>query len=206
MTSAHFKDTYTNSSDKELWGLYQRLKEYTPEAQEAIIALIDERGGYRFIAEGNWGEKQKKEMGQIKKVVYSLTRKGVSAEEIKTKLRFDKDLVLEKHIDRLIHIASENISKEIKNKKIDLRTIFDALLGAGIGAIVSGVVIYVLIIGSNTFTTFYFTLAVIICYAIVKFLTKKDRYNIAVILGTTAGVLGASKILSELMIWFEVTY
>lgn len=206
MDKGDFKDLYRDSSDKELWGLYQRLEQYNPDAQTAIKELIDERGGYLFLADGDWAEKGKKEMKRLKKIVYSLTRKGVSEIEIKKTLRFDKDLILEKHIDGLIYTASKNISAEVNNKKIDVRSILMALLGTVVGAVLSGAAICALIIGSNTFTTFYFTLAVIICYGVVKFFTKKDRHNTAVILATTAGVLGTSKVLSLLMIWLEMTY
>ncbi len=183
-----FAEKYKTYSDEELYNVHKDLDNYSEEACIALYIVIDKKGGVESLMK-RLQEKAivKNEKSRIAKEAEELGLNGVDASFIKN---ITNSTILSK--EELHDIIETNVEKAqliIIDKKVNSETIMKSILGCGLASLVGGAFAslqflyfgatsYILIMGMG-----------LICYSVVKFVTKKSYNNAAVILASFAAFI-----------------
>lgn len=188
LTIKDFTKQFESYSDYELYKAANNASGYTPEAQEAISIVVNKRGGLTKIMERLEQAKSiAVEMDRVEKEVHGLTT-------LETDLDFVKKLV-QSHIlsaDQLnetIEKAYAYAQKQLKDKAVTPNTILGSILGCGIAGIIGGILWGLQLIYSNAVFSILAIGLFLLCFFIIKLITKKSFKNTSVFVATIAAVI-----------------
>lgn len=192
---------YQAFDDQELLEVYLSLGEYSPEANEAFMAVVDEKGGIdelhlRISAQ----EEKEAEGAKLVRAVEALFNQDKDAAEIKTLVIAPLHTVEE--ITRTIAQTITDLQAEKADRKIKPRTVIGSVLGGFIGGTIGGVVWGIQMIYSGYVMFILGIGLVLLSYAFIRLFTKQSQKNAFVVLMTmisTGYALALGQLLFEIV-------
>lgn len=186
-TVQELTDKFNSYSDEELFGVWSRINEYTPEAKEALSGIIKRRGGLEaFIQRLQLQADRTKEIQRLAQETRVSLQKGVPPSVVKDQMRsaiLPADVIAE-ITDKVVVEQQE----ETKDRKITPGTFLGAVIGGLLGGTVGGIVLGISMLRSEHIILGFVFGAVMVCYGCVRFFTGKSTRNGLVV---TATVLAA---------------
>jgi hypothetical protein len=188
LTIQDFVNKYGTYSDEELYHVHNNLDSYSEEASSALNLVIEKKGGIdqlikRLEAKTIITTEKKRIADDAEK----LSLNGVDASFIKNTTT--STILSKEELHEIIETNVEKAESIIADKKVNSETVMKSFLGCALASLVGGAFAslqflyfgatsYMLIIGMG-----------LICYGIVKFVTKKSYNNTAVIIASFAAFI-----------------
>jgi hypothetical protein len=178
-----FVAKYETYSDEELYNVHHNLDSYSEEAGEALNIVVEKKGGLDSLIKRLEAKAIiTNEKRRIANEAAKLGLNGVDASFIKNTTT--STILSKEELHDIIETNVEKAESIVEDKKVTSETIMKSILGCGLASLVGG--------GFASLQFLYFGatshLLVIgmglICYAVVKFVTKKSYNNTAVILAS----------------------
>ena len=200
LTVQDFIAKYETYTDEELFQINATISDYSEEAKNALEAVLKKRGGLETITKGLEDKAFiAKETTRVEKEVTKLSGKGTNADFLKTLIK--SDILPEEQVHDIIDTKFAEVEAEEEDMKIKPRTVFGSIIGCGIASVVGGILWGLEMIYSNRiFYILVFGLAVL-CYGIIKFLTKQSKNDLVIIATVIAVILalGIGRILYNII-------
>lgn len=193
LSKQDFIEQYEDYTDEQLYHIYSNSVNYSPEAQEAVMIVIEKKGGL---------DKLKHRVANRGEVVAEINRIGNEAAKM-LQNDIDPDFVRsmitsgileQEETKTIIENAIAAAEKTKADKNITPRTIigsiFGLILATLIGSIACGlalkqltgriplVILVLLLVG-----------LALLCYAIIRAFTRQSRQNVVVLLSTVIAVV-----------------
>jgi hypothetical protein len=183
LTTQDFVTKYETYSDEELYNVHHNLENYSEEASKALYIVMEKKGGLEALIKRLEAKAIiTNEKRRIANEAGKLGLNGVDASFIKNTTT---STILSK--EELHDIIETNVEKAewiVEDKKVNSETIMKSILGCGLASLVGGAFAclqflyfgatsYILVGGMG-----------LICYSVVKLVTKKSYNNTAVILAS----------------------
>jgi hypothetical protein len=183
LTIQDFVAKYENYSDEELYDVHNNLDNYSEEAVKALDIVLEKKDGLASLIQ----RLQAKaiiinEKRRIANEASKLGLNGVDASFIKNTTT---SIILSKQ--ELHDIIETNVEKAeliVKDKKVNSETIMKSILGCGLASIVGGAFASLQLLYFGATSQILIIGMGLICYGIVKLVTKKSFNNTAVILAS----------------------
>lgn len=188
LTIKDFTKQFESYSDYELYQIANNPSGYTQGAQEAISIVVNKRGGLTAVAERLAKARYIAiEMHRVEKEVYGLTT-------LETDLDFVKKLV-QSHIlspvqlNETIEKAHAHAQQQLNDKAVTPNTVVGSLMGCVIASIIGGILWGLQLIYSNAVFSILAIGLFLLCFFIIKLITKKSFKNTSVFVATIVAVI-----------------
>jgi hypothetical protein len=183
LTIQDFVVKYETYSDEELYNVHHNLENYSEEAGKALDIVMEKKGGLDALIK-RLEEKAIiiNEKRRIANEASKLGLNGVDASFIKNTTT--STILSKEELHDIIETNVEKAESIIEDKKVNSDTIMKSILGCGLASLVGGA------FASLQFLYFGATSHILIggmgliCYGVVKLVTKKSYNNSAVILAS----------------------
>ena len=181
---------YSKLNTKQLAELYFITKANYGKISGDLLDEIDNRGGEAsFLEQIKLDESIRTEKARIREEVFLLMANHHDTEFLKKMIH--SELISRPDLDRYIEETYQHLTKVKANNSVDAATVFNGLMGLLIATLAStGITLLHILL---TTRIFYPILVVIymICWFIIRSITKKDSRNIIVLLfSLIATILG----------------
>lgn len=191
--------TYTDFSDEQLFEAYHNPNDYTGEAKEALAYVIQKRGGVdTLLAKEQQQNLVFAETERIKQAVRRLSTPEIDLGFLNKMIT--SQILEERHTQSIIQQTFEEINQDMEDRKIKPRTIIGGSLAAGIAGLIGGIFWGLQMMWSGrVFAIFLFGL-VLLCYGLIRVVTRQSHKNVAVFVLTAISVVIAliiGQLLSE---------
>ncbi len=183
-----FEAKYELYTDEELYNIYKNIDNYSEEASMALDIVLTKKGGIEpLIKRLETKAVIEQEKKRISKEAALLGRNGVDVSFIK-KTTNSSILSLEELHD-VIETNVEKAEAEVEDAKVNSDTIMKSLLGCGLASLVGGAFVAPQFMYFRATSILMIAGLALICYGIVKFVTKKSYNNTAVLLSSLMAFL-----------------
>jgi len=183
LSVSDFISRYEKYSDEELYEIYKTIDNYSPEAKEALDKVLEKKGGVESLIKKIEEEQTiQAEINRIKNETNVLGHRGVDSSFIKTTMTseiFSKD-----EIEKIIDDKYSEVEENLKDQKITDKTIVWVIIGGVIATIVGGALWGASIIFSGRIFYIFIAGLYIVCYGIIRLITKKSYNNKAVLIAS----------------------
>ncbi len=179
LTVNDFIAKYESYSDEELYVIYRTMDNYSEEAREALTIVIDKKGGLASLTERLQAKAViADEKQRIAREATKLGLGGVDASFIKNTT--SSAILSEEEVNAIIDTNAGKASLIVEDRKVNSDTVVKSIVGCVVASLAGG------IFASLQFVYFGATSAImiigtaLICYGVVKLVTKKSFNNTAV--------------------------
>lgn len=174
---------YKKYSDGELIDSYSTMIDYSGKANDEILAEIENRGGLEnFLKQIELKKTNQKEIGRIKKEVYEASKDYSDLEFIKQFIT--SDILSKEDLDYLVERTFMEHQAILKDKTVTSNTIIGSIVGTLIGSIAGSLFLIFFVVAFGRIIYFSLIGVYIICYQIIKLITKQSRNNGVVFIAT----------------------
>lgn len=185
LTTEDFIAKYDSYNDDELYAIYSNSDNYSKEAGQALQIIIEKRGGIDAL-EKRLDEKAiiEKEKIKIANDAVKFGLEGIDASFVKNTT---SSAILSK--EEVNQIIEKNVAKAelfVEDKKVNADTIVKSLVGCGLASLVGGGFASLQLLYFGATSTLMVVGTGLICYGIVKLVTKKSFNNTAVLVSSVA--------------------
>jgi uncharacterized membrane protein HdeD (DUF308 family) len=104
------------------------------------------------------------------------------------------DILSQEELHEIVDDEYAVVENELEDKKITGKTIAGSILGGGIAAIVGGILWSLQLIFSGRIYYLLFVGLILLCYGIIKGITRQSKNNMAVFIATAVSVVLACAI------------
>ncbi len=182
-TVQELNDKYSSYSDEELFGVWIRIDEYTPEAKEALSGVIKQRGGPEALIQRLQLQAERtKEIQRLTQDARDSLQKGLPPSRVKDQMRSAK-LPPEEIAEISDRVVAEH-QEDTKDRKITPWTFLGAAIGGLLGGTVGGTVLGLSMLQSERTILGFVLGALMVCYGCVRFFTGKTTRNSLVLIAT----------------------
>jgi hypothetical protein len=200
LTTQDFLLQYEKYSAEELYHAYTTQEDYSDKAKEALKIAINNQGGIESIT-NKLRQKQltENEIVRIKEETSKLSVPGTEVGFLQSLIKSDTLTEEEKNIIIAEKFGEKKLEQE--DQKIKPRTIWGSIRGGGIASIIGGVLWGLQMIQMHRMFYIFLIGLVMLCYSIIKFVTKQSKKNNAVFIATGISVavaLAIGELLFEL--------
>jgi hypothetical protein len=183
LTTQDFVTKYETYSDEELYNVHHNLENYSEEAGKALYIVMEKKGGLEVLIKRLEAKAIiTNEKRRIANEAGKLGLNGVDASFIKNTTT--STILSKEELHDIIETNVEKAELIVEDKKVNSETIMKSILGCGLASLVGGAFAclqflyfgatsYILVGGMG-----------LICYSVVKLVTKKSYNNTAVILAS----------------------
>jgi hypothetical protein len=185
LSTNDFISQYETHTDEELYTIYMNKDGYSPEAQEALMIVLQKKGGLDELVH-RLQEKQvyNNEVNRIGREVVKMGQKNIDIDFIKTVM--SSTILPPEKVNEIIEQAFEMATLDNEDRKIKPRTIVASIVG---GILCSLALIYapprmsLMIVGILIFGL------ILLCYGMVRLFTRQTQKNIVVLIATFISVV-----------------
>jgi len=183
LSIADLKARYEIYSDNELNGIYKDADNYSEEARTALNMVINEKGGHAALLK-RLEEKAviENEKMRIAKEAAKFGLEGVDESFVKTTT--SSTILSKEEVDQIIETNVARAELQVEDKKVNADTIAKSLLGCGLASIGGGAFASLQLLYFGATSVIMVMGTALICYGIVKLVTKKSYNNSAVLLSS----------------------
>jgi hypothetical protein len=183
LTVEDFVNKYGTYSDEELYDVQNNLNNYSEEACKALDIVMEKKGGLdslikRLDTKATITIEKKRIAGDAAK----LGLNGVDASFLKNTTT--STILSKEELHEIIETNVEKAESIIEDKKVNAETIMKSILGCALASLVGGAFASLQLLYFNATSYLLITGMCLLCYGIVKFVTKKSYNNTAVILAS----------------------
>ena len=184
---------YRKFSDNDLTEAYSSMINYSGKANADLLNEIDYRGGMdKFLKQIEKAKVAETEIKRVTEEVYSLSSPDTNIEFIRQTI--GSDILSQDQLDFLIERKFDAHQAMLADTSIGTSTIIGSLVGGAIGSLISGILFGLSIIYFDRIFFFLLVIVYIICYSIIKLVTKQSRNNLAVFIASFLATVGAAVI------------
>jgi hypothetical protein len=189
-TVQELTDNYNRYSDEELFGVWIRINEYTPEAKEALSGVIKRRGGPEALIQRLQLQAERiKEVERLAQEARVSLQKGLPPSLVKDQMR-SATLPPDEIAEITGRIVAEQ-QEETKDRKITPGTFLGVLIGGLLGGTVGGIVLGFSMLRSERIILGFVLGAIMVCYGCIRFFTGKTTRNSLVLTATVVAAVYA---------------
>lgn len=190
LTIEDFLAKYKTYSDEELYGIYNDAANYSGDARTALEMVINEKGGQEALVK-RLEEKIviENEKARIGNEAVKFGLEGVDAAFLKNTT--SSSLLSREEVNRIIETNVARAELQVEDKKVNADTIAKSLLGCGLASVVGGAFASLQLLYFGATSALMVMGTALICYGIVKLVTKKSYNNSAVLLSSFAAFIVA---------------
>lgn len=174
---------YKNFTEEELLIAYNELLDNSGKINRDMQEIINERGyDEKFFEKANHRKLVVKEKGRIAFEINQLIDQGLSIEDIEPKISSD---ILEN--DELSYFILEKyliLTSHKENSKVDDETIRLSIVGLFVATLAGSIFLFLAILFLQAIAPFLLVPTYIVCYLVIKLITRKTRSNLAVFIST----------------------
>jgi hypothetical protein len=183
LTIQDFVNKYETYTDEELYNVHNNLDKYSDEASKALNIVIEKKAGLDSLIK----RLDTKAIITIekKRIADDAAKLGLNGVDASFLKNTTTSTILSK--EELYEIIETNVEKAelmIEDKKVNSETIMKSILGCALASLVGGAFASLQFLYFNATSYLLITGMGLICYGIVKFVTKKSYNNTAVILAS----------------------
>jgi hypothetical protein len=189
LTIQDFVAKYEAYSDEELYNVHHNLENYSEEAGNALNIVLEKKGGLESLIkrlEAKFiiiNEKRR-----IANESAKLGLNGVDASFIKNTTT--STILSKEELDDIIETNVEKAELIVEDKKVNSETIMKSILGCALASLIGGGFASLQLLYFGATSQILIIGMGLICYGVVKLVTKKSHNNTAVILASfTAFIL-----------------
>lgn len=183
-------ERYQSYTDDELMAVYQQMEAYSPEAKEALLQVIEQKGGIATLKERLAAEEALAQQRlALQAEVVALLKKGSRHEAIS--LQVDPRLLALPEADELISQTVESYLSEKADRKIKPKTLIGSLFGGFIGGTLGGIIWGIQMIQSGRMLLILVFGLAVIAYGFIRLFTRQSKKNIVVLVMTIVSVVYA---------------
>jgi D-serine dehydratase len=188
LTIKDFTEKFESYSDYELYQIANNPSGYTQEVQEAISIVVNKRGGLAAVAERLAKAKDIAiEIDRVEKEVHSLTTPETDLSFMKTMIQ--SNILSIDQLNETIEKSYALAQTQLKDKAVTPNTILGSILGCGIASIIGGILWGLQLIYSNAVFSILAIGLFLLCFFIIKLITKKSFKNTSVFVATIVAVI-----------------
>lgn len=181
MTPQELYDTYCSFSTTQLLQAYNNPGDYTPEAKEALMLVIQKRGGIEALqANHQFQQSIKLETERIRQQVRQLRTPETDLDFLNKIIQ--SDLLEESQKEAIVQQSFEEITREWEDKQVKPRTLIGGAIAAAIASLTGGILWGLQMIWSGRIFVFFFFGLVLLCYGLIRLITKQSYKNNAVLI------------------------
>ena len=192
---------YECMSDIELLDIFEQVDDYSDEAKQALMLVLNKNGGLNNLKERLKKEHEiNEEYERIQNETIELYNQGVKKDDIFKSIH--SELISKTELEELLSNTLDAIKEEKADKKIKPRTIIGGLIGGAIGGTIGGILWGFQMIYSGYMFYIFGVGLLLLSYAFVRWFTKQSKRNIAVIVITIISVvyaLGLGQLIFEII-------
>ena len=193
LSTNDFISQYETHTDEELYTIYMDKDGYSPEAQEALMIVLQKKGGLNELIH-RLQEKQvyNNEVNRIGRDVVKMGQKNVDIDFIKTVMT--STILPPEKVNEIIEQAFEIATLDKEDRKIKPRTIVGSILAAILASVAGGILCSLaLIYGPRRMSLMIVGILIfgliLLCYGIVRLFTRQTQKNIVVLIATIISVV-----------------
>lgn len=183
LTIDDFAIKYETYSDEELYHIHKNQDQYSEDAGRALDRVIAKKGGIELLVKRIEAKvivaNEKKRIGDE---AAFLGRNAVDAAFLKRTTA--SSIFTAAEVEDIIKINVEKGEAQAKDTKVNSETIFKSLLGFGLAVLAGGAFASLQFIYFGATSFILIAGMAIICYGIVKLVTKKSYNNLAVLIAS----------------------
>jgi hypothetical protein len=189
-TVQELTDRYDSYSDQELFGVWIRINEYAPEAQEALKAIINRKGGPEALVQRLQLQAERAtEIQRLTQEARISLHKGIPPSRVKDQMR---SAIL--GADAIAEIADKVVAEQqqaASDRKITPRAFLGALVGGLLGGTVAGAVLGFSMIQSGKVMVIFLLGPPLLGFGFIRFFTGKTTRNNLVVVATALSTVYA---------------
>jgi hypothetical protein len=183
-------ERYQSYTDDELMVVYQQMDAYSPEAKDALLQVIEQKGGIAALKERLAAEEALAQQRlALQAEVVTLLKKGSRHEAIS--LQVDPQLLASPEADELISQTVDSYLSEKADRKIKPKTLIGGLFGGFIGGTLGGIIWGIQMIQSGRMLLILVFGLAVISYGFIRLFTRQSKKNIVVLVMTIISVVYA---------------
>ena len=188
LSKEDFISQYQGYTDEQLHHIYSNPGDYSPEAQEAVLVVIDKKGGLEKLGFRVKNRQQiVAEINRIGNEAAKMLRSDVDPDFIRKMIT--SEILPPEETTTIVENAISMVESEKSDAKITTRTVLGSLLGLLLASVVGGLASAVVIrLLPDRIPLVIVVLLVIglalLCYAIVKACTRQSNRNRLVLITT----------------------
>jgi hypothetical protein len=183
LTTKDFIAKYKTYSDEELYVIYTNAANYSAEANEALYIVIDKKDGLQALIKRLEAKAViDNEKLRIASEATKLGLGGVDASFIKNTT--SSTILSKEEVNEIIEKNAVKAALQVEDNKVNAETIFKSIVGCGLASIVGGAFASIQFVYFGATSILLIIGTALICYSIVKLLTKKSYNNSAVLLSS----------------------
>jgi hypothetical protein len=188
LTTKDFIAKYETYSDEELYVIYTNANNYSAEAGEALHIVIDKKGGLEALIKRLESKAIiENEKQRIASEATKLGLGGVDASFIKNTT--SSAILSKEEVNEIIETNAGKAELLVEDKKVNSETIFKSVVGCGLASIAGGSFASIQFVYFGATSALLIIGTALICYGIVKLVTKKSYSNTAVLLSSFAAFI-----------------
>lgn len=185
LTTKDFTERYKTSSDEELYSIYKSADSYGENALEALHNVIKEKGGIDALEKRLEAKALiENEKRRIAAEAVKMVQGGVDAQFIKNTT--SSAILSQQEVDAIVEENAAKAAMQVNDKKVDSDTIVKSMAGAALAAVAGGILTAAQFIYFGATSVLMIVATAIVCYVVVKLVTKKSYNNTAVLLASFA--------------------
>lgn len=185
LTTKDFTERYKTSSDEELYSIYKSADSYGENALEALHNVIKEKGGIDALEKRLEAKALiENEKRRIAAEAVKMVQGGVDAQFIKNTT--SSAILSQQEVDAIVEENAAKAAMQVNDKKVDSDTIVKSMAGAALAAVAGGILASAQFIYFGATSVLMIVATAIVCYVVVKLVTKKSYNNTAVLLASFA--------------------
>lgn len=174
---------YESYSDIELYSIYINAANYSEDAGKAANIVIEKKGGFdgllKRLEEKAAVESEKQ---RIANETTKFVQEGVDASFLIDKT--ESSLLSKAEVNEIIQTYGAKSLAGVEDKKVNSETVIKSVVGGGIASLFGGAFASLQFIYFGATSYLMIVWVALICYGVVKFVTKKSYNNTAVLLAS----------------------
>jgi hypothetical protein len=189
LTVQDFVAKFETYSDEELYNIHNNLNNYSEEAGKALNIILEKKGGLEYLIQRL--EEKAIIINEKRRIANESAKLGLNGVDAPFIKNTTTSTILSK--EELHYIIETNVEKAelmVEDKKVNSETIMRSILGSALASLVGGGFASLQLLYFGATSQILIIGMGLICYGIVKLVTKKSYNNTAVILASfTAFIL-----------------
>ncbi len=183
LTLKDFIAKYETYTDEELYSIYNDAGNYSEDAGKAMNIVIEKRGGHesliKRLEEKAIIENEKKRIAN-EAVKFGL--EGIDASFLKNTT--NSSILSKEEVNKIIETNVARAESVVEDKKVNSDTVVKSILGCGLASLIGGAFASLQFIYFGATSTLMIIGVALVCYGIVKLVTRKSYNNTAVLLAS----------------------
>jgi hypothetical protein len=181
LTIKDFIEKYERYSDNELYGVYAHADSYSEDAGKALAIVIERKGGLEALIKRLEAKAViENEKQRIADEATKLGLEGVDASFIKNTT--SSAILTKEETNAIIETHALKAELQTEDRKVNSETVLKSLVGGGLACLAGGAFASLQFVYFGATSLLMVAGTALICYAVVKLVTKKTYDNTAVLL------------------------